>query len=72
MADYMMWPWFERLPALEKSGFVLNSDGKLPKLAGWIQAMEADEAVRKVKVPAETMRKFLDSVQQDKVDYDIE
>jgi len=72
MVDYMIWPWFGYLPRLSESGFVLNADGKLPKLADWVKAMQADEAVQETTVPAETVKKFAATVKQGKPDYDIE
>ena len=32
---------------LKEAGFVLNANGKLPKLAGWFTEMQANEVVRK-------------------------
>ncbi|CAF3717344.1 unnamed protein product [Adineta steineri] len=72
MFDFMIWPWFERFSFISDSGFVLNADGKLPKLAKWVEAMKANEVVQKVKVPDEITKKFFNTVRQDKADYDIE
>jgi glutathione S-transferase len=72
MVDYMLWPWFENLPRLSEYGFVLNADGTLPKLAAWVKAMQADEAVQKTKVPDEIVKKFRETMKQGKADYDIE
>ncbi|CAF1446117.1 unnamed protein product [Adineta steineri] len=72
MFDFMIWPWFERFPVISESGFVLNADGKLPKLAKWVEAMKANEVVQKVKVPEEMMKKFFNTVREGKADYDIE
>jgi len=72
MVDYMLWPWFESLPRLSEFGFVLNADGTLPKLAAWVKAMQADEAVQKTKVPDEIVKKFRETMKQGKADYDIE
>jgi glutathione S-transferase len=72
MVDYMIWPWFERLVLLSDFGYVLNADGKLPKLAAWVKAMLANEAVKKIKVPEETMKKFAKTARDGKADYDIE
>ncbi|CAF1268722.1 unnamed protein product [Rotaria sordida] len=72
MVDYMLWPWFERFPLLNDAGFQLNADGKLPKLAAWTKAMEANETVQKVKVPLELMKKFMNGYLQGKVEYDFE
>ena len=72
MVDYMIWPWFERFFILKEHGFVLNDDDKLPKLAAWVAAMEADPTVKNVRVPTATMTKFLIDVQKGHVDYDVE
>ena len=72
MIDYMFWPWFERFPLLAESGFQFNADGKLPKLAAWIKEMEANEAVQKIRVPIETMKKFFEGYRQGKPEYDFE
>lgn len=72
MVDYMLWPWFELLPALKESGFVLNSDGKLSKIAKWVNAMLADEVVKKNKVPDDVIERYAQAMRQGKSDYDIE
>jgi glutathione S-transferase len=72
MVDYMIWPMMENIPKLSEAGFVFNADGKLPKLAAWFKAMEADEAVKKTKVPDDIMTKFMESMKEGKPNYDIE
>lgn len=72
MVDYMLWPWFERLPLLRDYGFQLNSDGKFPKLAEWVKTMSANENVQKIKVPIELTKRFMDGFRVGKPDYDIE
>jgi len=72
MVDYMLWPWFERLPLLSEAGFEFNADGQFPKLAAWIEAMEANENVQKVKNPIEITKKFMDGYRQGKPEYDFE
>lgn len=72
MIDYMLWPWFELLPALKDSGYVLNADGKLPKLEAWVKAMEADAVVQKVKLPQDTIKRYVATMRQGKTDYDVE
>jgi len=72
MVDYMLWPWFDFLSGLGETGFVLNGDGKLPKLAAWVKAMQADEAVKKTKVPDEIRKKFIESRKQGEPNYDVE
>lgn len=71
MVDYMLWPWFERFPLLSDAGFQFNADGNLPKLAAWIDAMEADANVQKIKVPLEATRKFMEGYRQGTPEYDI-
>ncbi|CAF3949715.1 unnamed protein product, partial [Rotaria sp. Silwood2] len=72
MIDYMLWPWFELFPTLKEIGFVLNADGKLPKLGNWFKEMQANDVVRKTKVPDEIIQKFVHTVGEGKPDYDIE
>ncbi|UJR34290.1 hypothetical protein I4U23_021694 [Adineta vaga] len=72
MVDYMIWPWFERFPLLSEVGFEFNADGKLPKLAAWIKSMEANENVQKIKVPTETVKRFMEGYKNGKPEYDIE
>ena len=72
MVDYMLWPWFAYLPTLSEKGFVLNADDKLPKLAAWVNAMQADEAVRKTTIPEEIVKKFMETMKQGKTNYDVE
>ena len=72
MTDYMLWPWFERLPLLTEVGYEFNADGQFPKLAAWIKGMEGSEAVRKVKVPDEITKKFYKGYKDGKVEYDLE
>lgn len=71
MVDYMLWPWFERLPLLSEAGFKFNADGQFPKLAAWIEAMEADENVQQIQVPIEVTKKFMQGYRQGTPEYDI-
>ena len=72
MVDYMLWPWFEIILTLSEDGFVLNADGKLPKLDRWIKAMEENEVVQKTKVPNDVRKRFMHTVQQGNADYDVQ
>jgi glutathione S-transferase len=71
MVDYMLWPWFERLPVLSEAGFEFNADGNFPKLAAWIEAMKSDESVQKVQIPTEISKKFMETHRQGTPEYDI-
>ena len=72
MVDYMLWPWFERLPLLTEKGFVFNENGRFPKLEAWIAAMHADENVQKVKVPQDLTRRFMQGYIEGNVEYDFD
>ena len=52
MADYLMWPWIERLYLITDllKGF--------PVLSAWCAAMSEVPAVKKCTVPAEWHKKF--------------
>jgi pyrimidodiazepine synthase len=72
MVDYMLWPWIERFPALKDYGYIFNADGKFPKLAAWIEAMEADPAVKRIRLSDASLRQFLESSHRGQTVYDIE
>lgn len=72
MVDYLLWPWFGFLPALADIGFVLNGDGKLPKLAAWFQAVRANEAVQKLGISDDLLKRFIATRKQGSPNYDIE
>lgn len=72
MVDYMLWPWFGYFPALADKGFVLNSDGKLPKLAAWCQAMRANQAVQKLGLSDDLIKRFMASRKEGNANYDVE
>ncbi|XP_015366984.1 PREDICTED: pyrimidodiazepine synthase-like [Diuraphis noxia] len=48
MVDYMIWPWFERLDAINPYShgtFVIPFENKFPRLTKWKSLMIADKAV---------------------------
>ena len=51
MADYLMWPWIERL-------YLLTDLSKFPVLSAWCAAMSDVPAVKECSHPAEWYRKF--------------
>jgi len=66
MLDYMIWPWFERIPLL-KVYFPTLYDyeaAKLqnPSLEKWRQAMKEDPAVKSFHVSTENHHKFIESM----------
>lgn len=56
MIDYLIWPWFERLEALELNECVDHA----PKLKLWMAAMREDPAVSALFIDVKTFRGFLD------------
>uniref|UniRef100_A0A8W4FJQ9 Glutathione S-transferase omega n=1 Tax=Sus scrofa TaxID=9823 RepID=A0A8W4FJQ9_PIG len=55
MIDYLIWPWFERLEALE-----LNDLAHTPKLKLWMAAMMKDLAVIALLIEPRTLQGFFD------------
>nr|KAF6456295.1 glutathione S-transferase omega 1 [Rousettus aegyptiacus] len=56
MTDYLIWPWFERLEALELNECVDHT----PKLKLWMAAMREDPTVSALLTDVKTFRGFLD------------
>jgi glutathione S-transferase len=70
--DYLIWPWFERLPAIQLfspqfSEAVKQED--FPDFFGWIERMKATDAVKKLYQPPEAHLAFVKSVQAGVHDY---
>ena len=53
MADYLMWPWIERL-------YMLDDLTKFPVLSAWCTAMTDLPAVKECSYPAEWHKKFFE------------
>nr|KAG5702776.1 hypothetical protein BaRGS_003650 [Batillaria attramentaria] len=72
MVDYMLWPWFERLPILAKVFPDADlSETNFPQLFAWTQTMLATPAVQETLFDVDTHLKFMMSSQAGKPDYDI-
>ncbi|XP_069317171.1 glutathione S-transferase omega-1 isoform X2 [Eulemur rufifrons] len=56
MIDYLVWPWFERLEALELNECVDHT----PKLKLWMAAMREDPAVSALLLDVKTLKGFID------------
>ncbi|XP_006880016.1 PREDICTED: glutathione S-transferase omega-1 isoform X2 [Elephantulus edwardii] len=56
MIDYLIWPWLERLEALELTGCVDHT----PKLQLWMAAMSKDPAVSALALDVNHVRAFLE------------
>ncbi|XP_052568558.1 glutathione S-transferase omega-1 [Peromyscus californicus insignis] len=61
MADYLMWPWFQRLEALELNECVADT----PKLKLWMAAMQEDPTVSSHSIDPKVFRGFLSLYLQD-------
>ena len=57
--DLMMWPWFERIPALEKFRQVsVMSEERHPKLSHWCDMMWEHAAVQATGYPTDLYVEF--------------
>uniref|UniRef100_A0A8C8ZPZ9 Glutathione S-transferase omega n=1 Tax=Prolemur simus TaxID=1328070 RepID=A0A8C8ZPZ9_PROSS len=56
MIDYLVWPWFERLEALELNECVDHT----PKLKLWMAAMREDPAVSALLLDVKALKGFID------------
>ena len=71
MVDYHMWPWFERLPALQElTGEVMVDPKLFPKLQRWMEAMLKAPAVRESWLPASLHMQFMMSFATGTPNYD--
>jgi len=64
MLDYMIWPWFERLPVIKLFTPCQSLDfeamkKEAPLLESWRQAMKADSAVQQSYLGPEVHKKFI-------------
>ena len=54
MVDYHIWPWYERIPALEEiTGLEFIPKDRFPKLNRWMEAMLRNPAVQDSWLPKE-------------------
>ncbi|XP_006831383.1 PREDICTED: glutathione S-transferase omega-1 isoform X2 [Chrysochloris asiatica] len=61
MIDYLIWPWFERLEALELTGCADHT----PKLTLWMAAMRKDPSISALHTDVNALRGFFDLYLQD-------
>ncbi|KAK0134429.1 Glutathione S-transferase omega-1 [Merluccius polli] len=66
MIDYMMWPWFERLEALELKPCM----DEMPELKKWTERMFEDPAVKDTMHSVDTYKAFYKSYNAGTPDYD--
>jgi len=75
MLDYMIWPWFERLPVIKlfKACQGFDFDGmkkEAPLLESWRQAMKEDSAVKATFLSPQIHMKFIENYFGGKPNYD--
>ncbi|XP_067128597.1 pyrimidodiazepine synthase-like [Centruroides vittatus] len=71
--DYMIWPWFERIPvaqALNPSLSEFPTD-RFPTITKWVEKMKTDPAVKKVSLSPEMHVEFIKSTKTGEPDYDL-
>lgn len=72
--DYMLWPWFERVPSY---GEVYPGEGlefphhSLPQLAAWMVRMEGEPAVLQYSLPQQVHTDFIKTLVSGAPNYDI-
>uniref|UniRef100_A0A1B6F9D4 Glutathione transferase n=1 Tax=Cuerna arida TaxID=1464854 RepID=A0A1B6F9D4_9HEMI len=73
MLDYMIWPWFERLPTSELifgEQFRFPEE-KLKSLTSWIALMKEDKVVKEYYLQPEVYAKYTQSYKAGSPDYNI-
>ncbi|ALC43100.1 CG6673 [Drosophila busckii] len=73
MVDYMIWPWFERFPALKlllTDKYELDNQ-RFGKLLQWRELMLQDEAVKQVALDSQVHAKFMQTRLEGKPNYDV-
>ncbi len=71
MVDYIIWPWFERIPVLKKVNYDLDRK-RFPKLIDWIENMKNLPAVKEVLINPESNTRFMEGFIEGNIDYDFE
>ncbi len=61
MVDFYVWPWFERLPVLQASGYAGLQSNTFPKLCHWMEDMKALPAVKQSYIEPEGHVQFFKS-----------
>lgn len=65
MLDYMIWPWFERMP-IRKATHSIFQENPFPALKKWNEAMKGDPAAKACAMPMEWHAEFLQGYMQGK------
>lgn len=71
MVDFMIWPWFERLPILKSAiNFDINAE-KFPKMTAWVNRMQELPTIKKIWIKPESYIKYFSGYPSN-LDYDFE
>ena len=71
-ADYMIWPWLERLEAVKLERNMDFGETKFQKLSAYIERMKQLPAVKKCLIPTEIHANFYKTMfSSDNPDYDL-
>ncbi|XP_047517316.1 pyrimidodiazepine synthase-like [Pieris napi] len=71
-ADYMIWPWFERVPvAIEFDSRIAIDDKKYPSLVQYIRNMQKDPVVKEYIISNDIYKKFFESYKTGAPDYEL-
>ena len=71
MVDYHIWPWYERVPALEQiTGVDFLPKERFPKLNRWMEAMLKEPAVQESWLPTSLHIQFMTSFATGSPHYD--
>ena len=73
MADFHLYPIFERLPAIAQFGFDVFPAGKFPVLTAWTSAMQQLDCVKKIWISPKLHYLMINEAKKgDDVPYDKE
>ncbi|XP_030570778.1 pyrimidodiazepine synthase isoform X1 [Drosophila novamexicana] len=73
MVDYMIWPWFERFPALKfvhADKYELDKT-RYAKLLQWVELVAQDEAIKQTALDSQVHAKFMATRQAGEPNYDV-
>ena len=71
MVDFMLWPWFERMPLLHmKVPETKLSPSEYPHLTSWIRHMYEEPAVKATMFDLASHAHFIQTYKEKRWDYD--
>ncbi|CAG4949990.1 unnamed protein product [Colias eurytheme] len=71
-ADYMIWPWFERMPvAAEFDKILILDEKKFPTLVRYVKDMEKDPVVKAYTVPNDILKQYLEGYRKGEINFNL-